>query len=62
MGLMKDLFGLLNQSYLNKSMFQLGGSYIKLPVELKYPKKGLINMKIMIKNVLFGVMLGILIQ
>ena len=39
-----------------------GSSYIKLPVELKRPKKGLINIKITIKNVFYGVMLGILIQ
>ena len=38
-----------------------GSSYIKLPAELKGPKKALINIKNTIKNVFYGVMLGILI-
>ena len=39
-----------------------GSSYIKLPAELKSSKKGLINIKITIKKVFYGVMLGMLIQ
>ena len=37
-----------------------GSSYISLTVELRSPKKGLINIK-KTKNVFYGVMLGILI-
>ena len=48
--LMKDLVGLLNQLILNTLIFQLfdlyqKSSYIKLPVELRNSKKGLINIK-----------------
>ena len=39
-----------------------GSSYIKLPAELKSSKKGLINIKITIKNIFYGAMLGMLIQ
>ena len=50
--------------YINVSTFGplIGSSYIKLPAELRNLKKGLINIKIMIKNVFFGVMLGMLIH
>ena len=50
-GLMKDLVGLLKQLSLNTSIFQRidrslsGSSYVKLPVELRNSKKGLINIK-----------------
>ena len=49
-GLLKDIAGLLNWSSFNTLRFLLirpssGSSYIKLPVELKSPKKGLINIK-----------------
>ena len=38
-------------------------TYIDLPIELKSPRKGLINIKkIKIKDVFYGVMLGILIR
>ena len=46
--LMKGQAGLLNESSLNTLTFQLplsGISCMKLPVELKSPKKGLINIK-----------------
>ena len=36
-------------------------SYVKLSIELRSPKKGLINIKITIKNVFYGAMVGILI-
>ena len=46
---MKDLAGLLNKLSLSTLTIQLirplsGSSYIKLPTELRSPKKGLINM------------------
>ena len=46
---MKDLAGLLNNLSLSTLTIQLirplsGSSYIKLPTELRSPKKGLINM------------------
>ena len=48
-GLIKDPAGLLNESSFNTLMFQLIDHYqevlIKLPVELKSPEKGLINIK-----------------
>ena len=41
----------------------IGSSYIKLPAELRNPKKeDQSTSKIIIKNVFFGVILGILIQ
>ena len=44
---MKDLVGLLNQLIRNTLTFQplSGSSYIKLPVELRNSKTGLINIK-----------------
>ena len=53
---------LIESQYINISTYRplSGSSYIKLPVELKSPKKGLINIK-NIKNVFCGVILGILI-
>ena len=38
-----------------------GSSFIKLPLELKSPKKGLINIQNNDQNVFYGVMLSILI-
>ena len=51
---------LIGSQYINISTHRpLSGSfYVKLPSELKSPKKGLINIKKTIKNVFFGVMLG----
>ena len=45
--LMKDLVGLLNQLILNTLTFQplSGSSHVKLPVELRNSKTGLINIK-----------------
>ena len=41
----------------------MGSSYIRLPVELRNPKKGLIKIKSNDQKwVFFGVILGILIQ
>ena len=57
----------IESQYINISTFTpLSGSfYMDLPVELRSPRKGLINIKIKkkkkIKNVFYGVMLGILI-
>ena len=54
--LMKGPAGLFNSLSLNAFNVSTyrplsGSSYIKLPVELKSPEKGLINSKITIKNV-----------
>ena len=38
-----------------------GSSYMDLPIELRTPRKGLININTKIKNVFYGVMLGVLI-
>ena len=43
-GLIKDLAGMLNQSSLN-TLTLSGSSYMDLPVELRSPRKGLINIK-----------------
>ena len=53
----------IESQYINISTYRplAGNSYIDLPIELKHPKKGLINIKIMIRNVFYGVMLDILI-
>ena len=53
----------IDSQYINVSTYipLSGSSYIKLPAELKGPKKALINIKNTIKNVFYGVMLGILI-
>ena len=50
LGLIKDLVGLfesIESQYINISTHRplLGSSYIDLPIELKQPKKGLINIK-----------------
>ena len=52
-----------DSQYINISTYRplSGSSYIDLPVKLRSPKKGLINIKNKIKNVLYGVMLGIVI-
>ena len=54
---------LIESQYINISPYRplSGSSYVQLPAELKSPKKGLINIKITIKNVFYGVMLGMLI-
>ena len=43
-GLIKDLAGMLNQSSLS-TLTLSGSSYMDLPVELRSPRKGLINIK-----------------
>ena len=50
---------LFEYQYINFSTYrpQSGSSYVKLPVELRSLKKGLIN----IKDIFYGVLLGILI-
>ena len=52
---------LIGSQYINISTYRLliGRSYIDLPIELKHPRKGLINIKN--KSVFYGVMLDILI-
>ena len=54
---------LIESQYINVSTYRplTGGSYIKLPVELKSPKKGLINIKNNDQKCFYGVMLGMLI-
>ena len=42
---MKDLAGLLNQLSPNTLKFQLIDHYVKLPVQLRRLRKGLINIK-----------------
>ena len=52
----------IESQYINISIYRplVGSSYIELPLELKHPKKGLINIKKkMIKNVFYAVMLDI---
>ena len=53
----------IESQYINVSTYRpLSGSfYMDLPVELRSPRKGLINIKNKIKNVFYGVMLDILI-
>ena len=53
----------IESQYLNISIYRplAGSSYMDLPVELKSPRKGLINIKNKDKNVSYGVMLDILI-
>ena len=45
--IIKDLAVMLNQLYINNSTYRAlsGSSYMDLPVELKSPRKGLINIK-----------------
>ena len=54
----------IESQYINISLYipSVGSSYIDLPIELKYPKKGLINIKSNDQNVFYGVMLDILIH
>ena len=53
----------IESQYINISTYRplSGNSYIHLPVELKSPRKGLINIKNKIKNAFYGNMLDILI-
>ena len=53
----------IKSQYINISTYKplSGNSYISLPVELRSPKKDQSTSKIKIKNVFYGVMLGILI-
>ena len=57
------IFGCLESQYINISTYKLlsGSSDMDLPIELKSPRKELINIKKKIKNVFYGVMLDILI-
>ena len=50
---------LVKSQYINISTYRplSGGSYMDLPVELRSPRKGLINIKNKDKNVFYGVML-----
>ena len=54
---------LIESQYINISTYRplSGSSYIDLPVELKSPRKGLINIKNKDQKCFYGVMLGILI-
>ena len=53
----------IESQYIDISTYRLlsGSSYVKLPVELRSPKKWLINSEIKIKNVFFSIILDILI-
>ena len=52
----------VESQYINISTYRplSGSSYMNLPIELRNPRKGIINIKKKIKNILYGVMLGIL--
>ena len=54
---------LIESQYINISTYRplVESSYIDLPIELKHPKKGLINIKNNDQNFFYGVMLDILI-
>ena len=54
---------LIKSQYINVSTYRplSGSSYIKLTAELRSSNKELINIKILIKNIFYGVMLSILI-
>ena len=54
---------LIESQYINISTYRplVGSSYIDLPIELKHPKKGLINIKNNDQKCFYGVMLDILI-
>ena len=59
-----DLAGMLNQfQYINILTYRplSGSSYMDLPVELRDPRKGLINIKNKDKKCFYSVMLDILI-
>ena len=53
----------IESQYINISTYRplVGNSYIELPMELKHPKKGLINIKNNDQKCFYGVMLDILI-
>ena len=53
----------IESQYINISIYRplVGNSYIDLPIELKNPKKGLINTKKNDQKCFYGVMLDILI-
>ena len=53
----------IESQYINISTYRplAGSSYMDLPVELKSPRKGLINIKNKDQKCFYGVMLGILI-
>ena len=53
----------IESQYINISIYRPlpASSYMGLPVELKSPRKGLINIKNKDQNVFYGVMLDILI-
>ena len=53
----------IESQYINISTYRplSGSSCINLPIELRNPRKGLITIKIKIKNIFYGVMLCILI-
>ena len=53
----------MEPQYINISTYRPlpGSSYVNLPVELRSPRKGLLNIKNKINNVFYGVMLDILI-
>ena len=53
----------IESQYINISTYRplSGISYVKLPVELRSPRKGLINIKNKDQKCFYGVMLGILI-
>ena len=55
---------LIESQYINNSTYRplVGSSYIDLPIELKHPKKGLINIKNNDQKCFYGVMLDILIM
>ena len=54
---------LIRSQYINISTYRplSGSSYMDLPVELRSPRKGLINIKNKDKKYFYGVMLDILI-
>ena len=53
----------IESQYINILTYRplIGSSYIDLPIELKHPRKGLINVKNNDQKCFYGVMLGILI-
>ena len=53
----------IESQHINISTYRplAGSSYIDLSIELKHPRKGLINIKIKIKNAFYVAMLDILI-
>ena len=57
------IFELIKSQYINISTYRplSGSSYMDLPVELRSPRKGLINIKNKDKNAFYGAMLYMLI-